>query len=251
MSAAYDQYDYISYWIGRDYEHKAEVLALRAFLKKIKKIKTILEVGAGFGRLAPTYSYRAKKVILSDPSGKTLKVARDTFSNKINFKYIHSSLENLPNKLRAKSVDVIVMIRVLHHIKDLNLAFKIIHRTLSDNGYLIFEFANKTHVKATIKNLFKGNFLFKSDRSTMDIRSRKSIKINALPFLNYHPDKISEILLTSGFEVIETRSVSNLRNSFLKKILVTDILVAIEKILQKPLSYFNFGPSIFVLAKKR
>ncbi len=90
MSAAYDKYDYLKYWIGRDYEHKSEVIALRALLTKIKKIKTILEIGAGFGRLVSSYSFRAKKIILSDPSAKTLKVARSAFKNKKNIKFIHS-----------------------------------------------------------------------------------------------------------------------------------------------------------------
>jgi len=104
MAAAYDTFDYPSYWIGREYEHRSEVIALKAFLSKIKRIKTILEIGAGFGRLAPIYSYRAKRVILSDPSSKTLKVARNAFKDKKNFRFIHSSLENIPNKLRASSL---------------------------------------------------------------------------------------------------------------------------------------------------
>ena len=251
MSAAYDTYDYLSYWIGRDYEHKAEVFAVQSFLRQIKKIKTILEIGAGFGRLASVYAFRAKKVILTDPSSRTLKVARDTFKSKTNFKYVHSSLENLPTKVRASSIDLIVMVRVLHHIKDLNSAFKIVHRTLSDNGYLIFEFANKRHIKATLKQISKGNFSFAVDETTSDIRSSKSVKNGTIPFLNYHPEKIKDMLNEFGFEIIERRSVSNIRSTSLKKIFATEILISIEKILQKPLSYISFGPSIFILARKR
>ena len=98
MSAAYDTFDYPGYWIGRDYEHKSEVIALKALLQKIKRIKTILEVGAGFGRLVPSYAFRAKKIILSDPSSKSLKIARGAFSGKKSIKFIHSCLENLPAK---------------------------------------------------------------------------------------------------------------------------------------------------------
>jgi len=250
MSAAYDTYDYISYWRGREYEHKSEVVAIKSFLQKIKRIKTILEIGAGFGRLAPLYSFRAKKIILSDPSSKTLKIARETFRNRKNFKFIHSSIENLPSKIRASSIDLIVMVRVIHHIKDVDTAFKIIHRTLSPNGYLIFEFANKKNIKSTLKELFKGNFSFIEDTATKDIRSIKSIKRGTLPFLNYHPDKIKELLSEYGFSVIEERSVSNIRSMFLKKLFATDILIAVEKLLQIPFSFVDFGPSIFILAKK-
>jgi ubiquinone/menaquinone biosynthesis C-methylase UbiE len=251
MTAAYDTYDYLGYWIGRDYEHKSEVIALKAFLQKINKIKSILEIGAGFGRLAPSYAFRAKRIILTDPSSKTLKIAREAFVNRNNIKFIHSSLENLPGKVRPTSISLVVMIRVIHHIHDIDEAFKIIHRMISPGGYFIFEFANKKHIKATLKEFLKGNFSFLKDQSTTDIRSRKSIRKGTLPFLNYHPDKINEILSEYGFEVIEKRSVSNIRSTFLKSIFSTEILVAIDNLLQRPLSYIDFGPSIFILARKK
>jgi len=251
MSAAYDTYDYISYWIGRDYEHKSEIMALRAFLQKIKRIKSILEIGAGFGRLVPSYAFRAKSIILSDASAKTLKVARKTFANRKNIKYIHSSLENLPAKIRTSSISLVIMIRVIHHIRNIDEVFTIVRRIVSPGGYFIFEFANKRHIKATLKELLKGNFAFLNDQKTVDVRSRKSIKEGTIPFLNHHPDKIKEILSKHGFEVIEKRSVSNIRSPFLKNIFSTDILVAIDGLLQRPLSSLNFGPSIFILARKK
>ena len=39
MPAAYDKYDYPSYWIGRDYEHGSEVIAIEGFLKIFQKSK--------------------------------------------------------------------------------------------------------------------------------------------------------------------------------------------------------------------
>jgi ubiquinone/menaquinone biosynthesis C-methylase UbiE len=251
MSAAYDSFDYPGYWIGREYEHKSEIIALKAFLQRIKRIKKILEVGAGYGRLIPSYAFRAKSVILSDPSAKALKIAREAFRYKKNIKYLHSSLENLPSKIRPYSVDLIIMVRVIHHIKDINTTFKIVHRLLTPNGYFIFEFANKKHGKASLKAFLGGNYSFLNDKATKDIRSQTSIKRGTLPFLNYHPDKIKEILDNYGFEVVEKRSVSNIRSCFLKKWFSTDLLVYMETILQKPLSYIDFGPSIFILVKKR
>ena len=251
MAAAYDSFDYFGYWQGRDYEHKSEVLATKAFLQKIKKIKNILEVGAGFGRLAPAYSFRAKKIILTDPSARTLKIARDTFRNKKNFKFIQSTVENLPSKIRPNSIDLVIMVRVVHHIKDVSGAFKIINKMLSGKGYFILEFANKRHIKATLKQFFKGNFLFTRDQATTDISSNKSIKKGTIPFKNFHPDRVIAALNKNGFEIIEKRSVSNIRSTFLKRLFSTELLVAIEGLLQRPLSYIDFGPSIFILAKKR
>jgi len=251
MSAAYDTFDYPGYWIGRDYEHKSEIIALKAFLQKIKKVKNILEIGAGFGRLMPSYAFRAKRIILTDPSAKTLKIAREAFSDRKNVKFIQSSLENLPTKIRSNSINLVIMIRVIHHIKDVDNAFRIIHRMISPNGYFSFEFANKKHIKARFKEYLKGNFSFLSDKSPRDIRSLKSIKKGTLPFMNYHPDKIKDILTQYDFEVVEERSVSNIRSTFLKNIFSTDLLVSLEKVLQPPFSYIDFGPSIFILARKR
>ena len=251
MPAAYDKYDYIKYWVGRDYEHQSEVLAIKAFLQKIKKINTTLEIGAGFGRLMPSYGFRAKKIILSDPSSKTLKVARESYADKKNVKYIHSSLENLTSKVRPSTVSLIVMVRVFHHIEDANEIFKITRRLLEPNGYFIFEFANKAHIKATLREFFKGNFRYLKDHTTTDIRSKKNIKNKTIRFQNYHPAKITKLLKDNNFEVIETRSVSNVRSPFLKTILPTDLLVSIDGLFQHVLSYISFGPSIFVLARKR
>ncbi|KKU10039.1 MAG: Phosphatidylethanolamine N-methyltransferase [Candidatus Woesebacteria bacterium GW2011_GWB1_45_5] len=250
MSAAYDTFDYPAYWIGREYEHKSEVFALKQFLSKIRKVKTILDIGTGFGRLVPFYSFRAKKIILSDPSSKLLKLARETFKSKKNLKFIHSSLENLPLRVPKNSIDLIIMIRVIHHIRDIETAFGIFGNLLKARGYLIVEFANKRHLKATLRHFLQGDLTFPIDPTTTDIQSRKTT-VKSLPFLNYHPDKIDEIMDEYGFDVVEKRSVSNIRSTLLKKIFPVDFLVYVDMLTQKVLSYINFGPSIFVMARKR
>lgn len=251
MPAAYDTYDYPAYWADREYEHKAEYFAIKTLLNKIPEVKTILEIGAGYGRLFSSFSYRAKKVILSDPSASSLSMARKKIKNNKKAVFIQSSLENLPNQLRGGTADLVIMVRVLHHIEDTQEAFKIIAKLLKDNGYFILEFANKGHIKATLKELYKGNLTFPLDIFPIDKRCKKSIKANTLPFINYHPDEITEQLKEAGFSIVEKLSVSNIRSTFLKSIIPTHTLIDIEKSLQKPLSYLNFGPSIFILAKKR
>ncbi len=251
MAAAYDSFDYPAYWIGREYEHKSEIIAIKAFLHRIQKIKNLLEIGAGFGRLTPLYFYRAKKVVLSDPSSKLLRLARDVFSDKTNIKYIHSSLENLPNRIRPKTQDLIIMVRVLHHIKDIDLAFDVLRSLLKDGGYLILEFANKQNLKSTLREFLKGNLTFPIDISTTDKRSKKSLKNCSLPFFNFHPGKIDEILANHGFDLIEKRSVSNIRHRLFKRIFSPELLLYFEKHTQKFFSLFDGGPSIFLLLRKR
>jgi ubiquinone/menaquinone biosynthesis C-methylase UbiE len=250
MPAAYDSYDYPSYWIGREYEHESEVIAIRAFLEKIPKIKTILEVGAGFGRLVPAYAFRGKKVILTDPSARLLKISRLSYPEE-NFGFIQTTAENLPKKIRNGSVDLAICVRVIHHVEEIDVLIENICKVLKQKGYLILEFANKKHLKATLLEFLKGNFTFPLDIFPADKRSPKSIKKDTLPFLNYHPDEIKRKLTECNFKVLETRSVSNIRSPFLKKLISAESLLPLERALQLPLSHFNFGPSIFVLAQKR
>lgn len=250
MPAGYDTYDYPSYWERREYEHYSEVSAIKSFLAKIPEIKTVLEIGAGFGRLTPNYVFRAKRVVLTDPSAKLLKLAKKQNPDK-KVKIIQSKLENLKDKVRGKSADLIVCVRVLHHIKDLDKAMFQASRILKRKGYFILEFPNKRHAKATVSEMLKGNLTFLLDIFPKDVRSPKSKKENTLPFLNYHPDVVFEKLKDHGFNILQVRSVSNIRSGFIKKLIPTDVLLFIEKHLQRPLASVYFGPSIFILAQKK
>jgi ubiquinone/menaquinone biosynthesis C-methylase UbiE len=251
MAAAYDTYDYPSYWEGRNYEHGCEVIAIKAFLTKIPKIKTIVDIGAGFGRLTPSYIFRAKKVILTDPSASILKLARRKYGDNKKVLITQSSVENLTEKVRGSSADLILMVRVLHHINDIDKAFNTVSKLLKKNGYFILEFPNKTHFKSTLHQFFHGNFTYPLDIFSTDRSSLKNRKNHTLPFFNYHPDSVIFKLEEHGFSILEKRSVSNIRSPLLKRIFPTNILLQISNYLQVPLSYINFGPSIFVLARKR
>jgi len=250
MSSHYDTYDYPSYWEGREYEHCSEVEALKSFLGKIPETDQILEIGSGYGRLTPTYAFRAKKITLADPSSKLLSLARQKFTRK-NFRFVHSTLQNLPLKLKKGSVDLIVCVRVFHHLKDIEGAIETMCNLLKNRGYLILEFANKGHFKAMIQEFFKGNITFPLDISPKDMRSKKSIRRATLPFLNYHPEIIKHKLTECDFDILEVRSVSNIRSPLIKSILPLETLITLEKVLQIPFGFINFGPSIFLLAQKR
>lgn len=250
MAAAYDTYDYPSYWEGREYEHISEEIALKAFLDKIPKIKTICELGAGFGRLTPIYSYRAKKIILCDPSAKLLKVARENLKNK-KYNFIHSKIENINKKLKSGYIDLAIVVRVFHHIKNLEEAVLSVSKLLTSNGYFILEFANKCHGKAAFHEFFRGNLTFLHDIFPKEVRSTSRKKGEKIPFNNYHPYQIKTLLKENGFNIIEIRSVSNVRNQTIKKLIPQETLLSIESALQRPLSYLNFGPSIFILAQKK
>src|SRR5258708_1771062 len=113
--AYYDTYDYSSYWTGREYEHESEVICIKEFLSKIPKINRAIEIGGGYGRIVPNYVFRTKQTILTEPSLKLLTLAKKRLSNYKNIKYLQSTIENLNKKVKAKSFDLLIMIRVMHH----------------------------------------------------------------------------------------------------------------------------------------
>lgn len=245
-SAAYDSYDYPSYWIGREYEHRSEVIALKNFLAKIPKRGKLIEIGAGFGRLAPIYLPQVEWAVLVDPSGKLLQLASSNLAPSFsNFSITRGQAENLPAQIK-EDFDIAVMVRVLHHIENPQVVIKEISKSLKPDGYLIIEFANKIHFKARIRALLRGDFFFSRNRKSLDL----STGPGDIRFLNHHPQKIIGSLQKSGFKIIDKLSVSNFRSIGLEKILPLPLLLLLERIMQKFASPFFFGPSIFVLAKK-
>lgn len=248
MSAAYDNYDYTSYWKGRDYEHQAEVYALKKLLEKVPKVNSLIEIGAGFGRLVKEYEHKAQRVFITDPSAKLLKMAREIYREP-KYVFIQSSVENISKKIKKGTLDLAIIVRVLHHLKDAEESLESVSTLLKPGGYLILEYPNKLHFKARIKEYMKGNFTFAHDILHSDIRSIRN-KENCLPFYNYHPFVIDEYLKKANFTILEKRSVSNIRSRRIKRLLSPAVLFKITHRFQKLLGYIDFGPSIFVLARK-
>jgi len=246
--AFYDHYDYQRYWRGREYEHEAETQALKRLFAQIplKKQKTLLDIGAGFGRITPLYANKFSFCLLVEPAKKLINQARKSLKYK-NLKFKLDSAENL--KL-SKKFDVVLFIRVAHHVKNLDSVLNNINRHLKSDGYLVLEFANKINFKAKIKAVFRGDFSFLKDEAPYDRRSPANLNQETILFLNHHPKKINQSLKKSGFEVVDQLSVSNFRLPILKKIIPTGILLWGEKFFQPILAKINFGPSIFILAKK-
>ena len=249
MPSPYDLYDYLSYWENRSYEDKSERIALERFLKKIPQKKSLVDIGGGFGRLCSLYVNRFEKCVILDPSEKNLDTGKRIYSKYPNIEFIQGSLPSLP--FDKDQFETALMIRVAHHLKELIPSFTEISRILTDNGFLILEFANKNHFLAVLKAIFKFNFKYFSDFNPIEKRSQESIKENKITFVNHHPKKIISDLEKSGFEIIDILSVSNYRNQTLKRIAPLFLLIKLEKISQKFLSKIFFGPSIFVLARKR
>jgi SAM-dependent methyltransferase len=244
-----DQYndpdhDYLKYWRGRDYEHRAEVLAIKRLLKG-KHFETAVDVGGGYGRLSVLLEDYADKVTLAEPSQQQLDIAKEFLEDRPEVSRKLMQADDL--QFKDDSIGLLTMIRVMHHLPDPSVEFAEIARVLAPNGYAIIEVANYMHGRNRIKYLAKGQ---KMPTEPVDIRSPEHRGKDEIPFVNHNPNTVIRQLAHAGLKVDRILSVSNLRSPGLKKIIPTDVLLAVEGVLQPTLAKTFFGPSVFLLAKK-
>ena len=237
-------YSYLKYWKGREYEHRSEEIAIIRLLKG-KHFHTAVDIGGGYGRLSILLAQYADKVILTDPSSQQLEMAADFLKKQPNIERKLMQADKL--QFADNSVDLIMMVRVLHHIPDPQAELAEVARVLSDDGRAIIEVANSAHAINRIKYLLKGKRI---PLKAVDIRSEKHRTDTDIPFVNHNPSTISRQFMYAGLRVERTLSVSNLRSPSLKKVIPLPLLLNLEKGLQRPLRRLYFGPSIFFLVKK-
>jgi len=246
MVAHYDDptFSYDRYWMGRDYEHGAEVLAISRLLKN-QHFSQSADIGGGYGRLTAFLMPFSQKAILIEPSLKQRQLAKNYLKGLSNIAIQAGSTQH--TGLPDTSVDLVVVVRVMHHLPDPISSLSEINRILKPGGTLILEFANSLNFKSRIKSFFLGQPILPTP---LDRRSNASIRHHSIAFVNHHPDTVFKLLNKTGFLIDNYLSVSNLRSPLLKKYLPQKMLLAVEKFFQTSLAHFFFGPSIFVLAHK-
>lgn len=239
------KYNYMDYWTGREYEHAAEQMAIKRLLKG-KKFNHAVDVGGGYGRLSKYLTGFAKKVTLAEPSQQQLELAKMYLKDTPEVE--RKLLQAADLKFKDGSVDLVVVVRVLHHLPDPAAELNEIARVLKPGGTFILEFANDAHFLNRIRYGLKGRAV---PTNPVDIRSEKNKKTGEIAFVNHHPKSIIKILTNAGFEVETVLSGSNLRSPRLKKIVGKKPLLALEKVLQPLLAPLYFGPSVWLRLKKK
>lgn len=244
-----DQYNdphhnYLHYWDHRAYEHQAEEIAIKRLLKG-KKFKSAADLGGGYGRLSKLLTEYADKVALIEPSSQQLDIADMYLKDTPQVKKILGQADDI--KLKDASIDLVTMIRVMHHLPDPSKELSEIARILTKEGYLILEVANYAHARNRAKHILRGK---KLPLTPVDIRSARHKRADVIPFVNHNPATVIKQLAHAGLKVEKILSVSNLRSPGLKKVLPKGLMLKIEKIMQPTLAKTFFGPSIFFLVKK-
>lgn len=225
------------FWEGqnRAYEDRVERIAIQKLLPP--RGDRLIEIGAGFGRLADLYE-GYQQVILMDYARTQLEEAQRHLGHDDRFIYVVADVYRLP--FVDNLFDALTMVRVMHHLTDVPAALSELYRVLIPNGTAILEYASKFHLKALARWLLH--------RQTWSPFDRSPYEFVALNF-NFHPVWMRQQLEATGFWVKNIRSVSHYRINLLKHLLPTSLLVTLDSWAQPTGNWWQLTPSLFVQAQ--
>ena len=220
------------FWVGqgREYEDLAERIALRRLLPP--QGRRLLEIGAGFGRLADLYA-GYDEVFLLDYSRSLLRQAQERLGGDRRFRFVAGDLYDLP--FADGAFDAIVMVRVIHHIVDVPLALRQARRVLAGRGSFLFEFANKRNLKAIVRYLLR--------RQPWSPFDRAPIEFVTLNF-NFHPAWMAERWTEAGLRPDAVRSLSHFRLAPLKRAIRPASLARADGFFQPTGAWLRYTPSL-------
>ncbi|MCL4300888.1 MAG: methyltransferase domain-containing protein [Anaerolineae bacterium] len=225
------------FWEGqnRAYEDQIERVALQKLLPP--KGQRLIEIGAGFGRLADLYQ-GYQQVILTDYARTQLEEAQTYLGTDSRFIYVVSDIYNMP--FVDNLFETLTMVRVMHHLADVPAALSELHRLLAPNGMAVIEYASKFHLKALLRWL-----LGRQEWSPFDPLPYEFVELN----FNFHPTWMRQQFEEAGFRLKNVRSVSHYRINLLKRLLPTSLLVKLDSWAQPTGNWWQLTPSIFVQAQ--
>ena len=221
---------------GRDYEDLVERIAIRHLLPG--QGKRLLEIGAGFGRLADLYQ-GYEQIVLLDYSKSLLQQAKKRLGGQKHI-YIAANVYQLP--LAADQFNAVCMVRVIHHLVDIPLALSQIDRVLGPGGVFLLEFANKCNLKAIMRRTLR-----LQTWSPFDLEPIEFAPLN----FDFHPRWMRTQLEKQGFAIRRMRTLSHFRLALLKRLVPARILSALDGLFQPSGQWWQFTPSVMMLAQRK
>jgi len=235
----YEGSDYqTSFWEqgGREYEDRAEAIALRRMLPESGKL--MLELGAGAGRNTPRYA-GFERIVVLDYSTTQLAQAQEKLGRSPKYIYVAADIYRLP--FRNRQFDAATMIRTLHHMADAPKALSQIQNVLQPGAVFILEFANKLNLKSILRY-----WLARQSWSPFTLEPVEFVKLN----FDFHPKAIRNWLGELDFSIEQTLAVSHFRLGVLKRLVPASLLAALDGLLQPTGAFWQFTPSVFLKARK-
>lgn len=227
-----------SFWEqgGREYEDRAEAIALQRLLPK--RGRFLLELGAGAGRNTPRY-LGFDRIFLLDYSRTQLEQAQTRLGPSDKYIFVAADIYRLP--FVDGLFDAATMIRTLHHMANAPKALEQVRNVLRSDGTFILEFANKLNLKAILRYLTG-----RQKWSPFSLEPVEFVKLN----YDFHPRAVRNWLKSLGFTIERTLTLSHFRVGFLKRLVPTHILVSLDSLFQWTGALWQLTPSVFLRACK-
>lgn len=217
---------------GREYEDAAERLALEELVPPTGV--RIAELGAGFGRLGELYA-GYEQVILFDYSRTLLREAAERWAHDSRFIFVAGNIYTLP--LASGILDSLVMVRVMHHLADVDIALGQIRRVLHGHSVAVLEYANKRNLKALMRWALRKQHWSPLERSPVEF-----VELN----YDFHPAWMTERFAAAGLAVDRQFAVSHFRLPVLKNRLPAARLASVDQRLFGVGGRYPLAPSVFV-----
>lgn len=225
------------FWEGqnRDYEDRVERVAMHKLLPP--RGERLIEIGAGFGRLADLYT-GYQQVVLTDYARTQLEEAQDYLGDTDRFTYVVADIYKMP--FVDNLFDALTMVRVMHHLADVPTALNELQRIINPQGTAIIEHASKIHYKSLLRWALR-----RQDWNPVDPEPIEFVELN----FDFHPTWMREQFKNAGLQIQNTRTVSHYRLDFLKRVVPTSWLVTLDSWAQPTGNWWQLTPSIFLQAQ--
>ncbi len=220
---------------GREYEDAVERAALHRLLPPTGR--RLVEIGAGYGRLADLYA-GYDEVVIFDYALSQLRQGQELWGDgapdgRPRYVYVAGDFYNLP--FASGLFDAVTIVRTIHHAADAPAVLQGVARILAPGGTFVLEFANKRNLKAILRYLAR-----RQDWSPFDREPVEFVKLN----FDFHPAWMREQLSEVGLQVQQLRTVSHFRIDVLKRVLPTGLLVALDRLFQPTGALCQLTPSV-------
>jgi hypothetical protein len=196
-------YDYRQYWSGRDYELWAEQRVLRRLVPKLGRPAWFADFGGAFGRNTGHYLPRTEHAVILDYSATNLRNAGERYAAEVTAGRLHlvrADLYRIP--FRDFAFDAAMVVRVLHHLSELNRGLTEMSRTVG--GCWLVDVPIKHHVLGLARGLRSGQL--------REVRSPQPVAVGVEEqFWNFQLGAVRERLGDLGWRTSLGASVNNFR----------------------------------------
>lgn len=186
----YEDISYQDYWENPDLTDQDALEQHLVSLMLPPSGTRIIDIGGGYGRLAPCYVDRFRETVICDGSMSLLGDARRRYGNRVTT--IAADISRLP--FADAAFDCALSIRVLQHCHDLEAAFAEIGRIVADDGTLVFSYHNKRNANRMLRY-----FAARGDANPF---SHAPTEVRAT-LISRHPRVVDGLIGDNGFSPAE------------------------------------------------